>query len=695
MQSEKSRRRKSMRGSFLWIWMLALCCAVFGANPAKAAPVALAPANAPVVRDYSLSLFTADVVFKSPNVSAMGFWDIKPSTLLAGQPVLDLWYACSTTVRKDLSTMTVSVNGVPVASKRLEPQSSLHVNWQVPLPVEQLRSGTNEIAISVLHRTIDGLCRDIDNEANWFIIRPQTTVKFQTANRQYALRDYPYPFIDEYLSSKINTYVFLSDARPASIATLLELAMQWGRKSAGGPPNRMEVRLETPPAQAISNEVCVGPIGSWLPQQANSYPADTALLQLHPLAGGFWRLLVAGNSDKGLALAANALSHDAYVKTLTADQTFFSAALAEKMSYLHTRKKGLYMLSDMGVDGDVEVAGAFHQEADLYLQRPANYAIGEGSYVELHFRHSKILDQKKSAVTIYINDVPVRAAVLMAENADGGILKAPIPSDQLRQAGWRIRFAFYHDLGIIDCSKRYDDVAWSVIEKETHVYLAPGDTPGELALTDFPSRLQGADPSDPTVTMWLSEHPTPEELTLACKLAYWIGRNHQDPIRWNVVLSPAFTLREAKGAVIALGPNEELAKRGDLKAYLPFFPEGNGTYKIAPWIDLTAMNLIGKDLYQAVSVNGNPVYAFSYAQARSMQAFFDAMLAGGVSLEGQVACSDANGQLVSFKKPVEKTTQYGAVLQGLFSHTVLVYGGLLLAVLLGTVALMLYLRKRS
>ena len=44
--------------------------------------------------------------------------------------------------------------------------------------------------------------------------------------------------------------------------------------------------------------------------------------------------------------------------------------------------------------------------------------------MELHFRHAKILDRKKSAVTVYVNDIPIRSEVLTAENADGGIFKS-------------------------------------------------------------------------------------------------------------------------------------------------------------------------------------------------------------------------------------------------------------------------------
>ena len=161
-----------------------------------------------------------------------------------------------------------------------------------------------------------------------------------------------------------------------------------------------------------------------------------------------------------------------------------------------------------------------------------------------------MLDAKKSAVTVYINGKPIRSAVLRPENADGGTLKVPIPDSELDQQGWQIRFAFYHDLGIVDCSKRYDDVAWSVVENRTNIYLAPGKQKGNVSLADFPYIMNSKDNKVMNVTMWISPEPTAEELTLACKLAYWIGQRNKTKIKWQVQQALDFDPSKASGTVI-------------------------------------------------------------------------------------------------------------------------------------------------
>lgn len=198
-----------------------------------------------------------------------------------------------------------------------------------------------------------------------------------------------------------------------------------------------------------------------------SFSGDTAFLKLLPSLNGYYNLIAGGNDARGVKLAVNALCNNKFVRTLSGNETQFSLPVqAEKLSAKKTlESKGVYTLRDIGYDDDILAAGAFHQEAEIFIPKPSNYDVEEGSYIELHFRHAKILDRKKSAVTIYVNEVPIRSEVLTAENADGGILKAELPVLPANQQGWRVRFAFYYDLGIIDCSKRYDDVAWSVIEK--------------------------------------------------------------------------------------------------------------------------------------------------------------------------------------------------------------------------------------
>ena len=199
---------------------------------AEAEPLTLGPKPVVQGNEYSVSLFMDDRVLRNPNAALTGFLEIKPGMKLSVPPVLDLWYSYSPTILPDISTMTVSVNGIPAESRRLVPDGAFKSNWQVVLPLTSLREGINEITISVLHRSIEGLCKDIDNDANWFIIRPETTIKFKIDAMNYSLANFPNPFIDEYFGAR-NTVAFsLADLSNNNIVSMLQLSRLWDARQA-------------------------------------------------------------------------------------------------------------------------------------------------------------------------------------------------------------------------------------------------------------------------------------------------------------------------------------------------------------------------------------------------------------------------------------------------------------------------------
>jgi len=650
--------------------------------------------------NYTLKLFAEDAVIRNPTGSVNGYFEIYRGVTIAEPVVFDLWYSYSPTTRPDISTMTISVNGVPVASRLLEVQQAATVNWQVPLPVKQFRTGINEVSVSVVHRTIDGLCRDIDNAANWVIIRPESRVSFSAVHAPYTLSSYPRPFLDHYLASKINTVIYLPpDPDQVTLAALLNLGTSWGARGLTGVPQRLEVRIGEP-GQVPANEVVLGLTSKWLPNQ--KFPGDAPVLSLEGLAGGYSRLLITGENSTNIAKAVNALLRPQLVQTFFGQQAVLSSPLAPEsasVANIVKGKTGLYSLVDLGYETDIPVAGAFHQEAFITIPRPPNYNIGDGSYIELHFRHSTILDPKKSAVTIYINEIPVRAVALLAENAERGILKAPIPVSELNKPQWRVRFGFYHDLGIIDCSKRYDEVAWSVIEKETNVYLAPGRIERVPALEDFPNNLLVSPDGTVDLTMLLPEKPSQEEINAAFKLAYFIGYHNQSKALWQVQTISSFDAKKASGTVIALGKNDDAGQWGALKGYMSVYPEADGSFNIASWLEVMPAALNGFDIYQIGRINSEKLlYAFMYTDPVRVNNLLNLALLAGSPLTGQLTLVDAQGNHAFFQKqPSASEKSSFEWLKQLLSGSIGVGGTYLIifiAVLAATLALMFFMRNR-
>lgn len=661
---------------------------------AEAEPLTLGPKPVVQGNEYSVSLFMDDRVLRNPNAALTGFLEIKPGMKLSVPPVLDLWYSYSPTILPDISTMTVSVNGIPAESRRLVPDGAFKSNWQVVLPLTSLREGINEITISVLHRSIEGLCKDIDNDANWFIIRPETTIKFKIDAMNYSLANFPNPFIDEYFGAR-NTVAFsLADLSNNNIVSMLQLSSFMGRSAGYGAPVFWEARLKKPDENIDANVIT---IGGQIDSGA-SFSGDTAFLKLFPSFNGHYNLMVGGNDENGVKLAVNALRNNKFVRTLSGNETQFSLPVqAEKLSAKKVLdSKGSYTLRDIGYDDDILAAGAFHQEAEIFIPKPSNYDVEEGSYVELHFRHAKILDRKKSAVTIYVNDVPIRSEVLTAENADRGTLKADLSVLTANQQGWRVRFAFYHDLGIIDCSKRYDDVAWSVIEKETSIYLAVSNRSRQESLADFPGYFKADSNGDIVLTMWLSQTPNDDELTAAAQLAYWIGQNNTGNIIWKVLNGANADIDKDSGTVIITGQNSVLMEKNALNGNLPISITADGTIKTSEWVSIAAEAVNQKNIFQVGHKGNHTIYSFTYANIENMRSFMRLAFVNGTNLNGRVALIDANGQTLTFAEEVQhQDTSFSKFFRNFAGNNLGSYVAVIAVVVGGTLAMMWYSKHRK
>lgn len=677
--------RKILSGILLFVFL------VLGGLTTEAAP----PSNA-----YTLKLFNEDAILRNPNSGVSGYFELYPGSSINGPAMLDLWFSYSPTVKTELSTITISLNGTPVVSRFLEAQQSSVSNWQIMLPPELFRPGVNDVNVSVVHRSIDGLCRDIDNSSNWFIIRPETRISFNLLRAPYSLGSYPQPFVDNYLATNINTSLYVPQNPDAlTLGALFNLASQWGAYGIAGAPQRLDVLFGDPAGQPGANEVVFASIDKWFPALGGNGGQPFLSLQE---SNGFNRLVIAAQNSEGFNRAVSLLGRPKLVQSFVGQQLTLPTSLsAESPATVSSNaQKGKYTLTDLGYQDDIAVEGAFHQSAVLNVPRPPNYKVGNGSYVELHFRHSKILDPKKSAVTVYVNEIPIRSAALTPENAERGVLKVPIPESELNKSFWRVRFGFYHDLGIIDCSKRYDDVAWSVVEKGTSVVLEKGQYERYPALEDFPNNFTSLSTGAIPLTLVLNDNPTAEEVTAAFKMAYFIGQQNRSKISWQVQFASSIDLKKAEGTVIVLGKNSGAKQWDTFKKYLAVLPLENASYQTASWLEVLPETLSAFDIFQINKLdNGHLLYSVMYASPARLDKLFQLMMTKGSSLSGQVTLVDVQGLHKTFISPQAANNSGISMewLSGIWSvigGTATVYLMIFITVLAATVALMVFVRKR-
>jgi hypothetical protein len=191
----------------------------------------------------------------------------------------------------------------------------------------------------------------------------------------------------------------------------------------------------------------------------------------------------------------------------------------------------------------------------------------------------------------------------MPSNANGGELEALIPIDVLAANRWNFKFAVYHDLGSLDCSKSYDEVAWSVIEVDSAITLKPGLLKGRPYLENFPYMIPKDGVSPSQVGMYLPANPSAAYLSLAATVAAKASQSNNIPIYWNTSLGEISEKDFDSAVVIGSYTDEKrLAHYGD---NLLVRPTASGTLEFSRRVQLIPGSLKGAVILQAVETPKN------------------------------------------------------------------------------------------
>ncbi len=596
---------------------------------------------------YNLQLFQKDVVLNSPTNQESYWIELREGNKLRDKMFIDLWYSYSETIIPEISTISVIFNDIPLESRYLKKVKSMPVNWRIEIPPEIVNEGFNELRIVITQRSIEELCQDVDNTANWLIIHANSVLHLELDEKEYSLKNYPYPFLDYLSNDKVNSvFQVPSEPEPYEIEAVLRLATDWGRRESTG--NFKDIRVTTGVNDNPElHRVLVGDIKRWNDVKAESLPGGTGIISLYQATeNNPAALLVSGTDEKGLAMASESLTRSQIVEQFQDNMEFI---VNEPVPAKGRKQTGRYTLEDLGFS-DIELSGAFHNRASIMVRRPAGWDIGPKSRIKLYFRHSGMLEPDQSCVTVYINGRPVKSQVLDATNEENGILEANFPPEELDALSWLIEFAFYHDLGKVDCSKRYDEVAWSVVKKDTTIYLVPGKASKNLTMDDFPF-LGGVSKNEViNATMWLSENPTENELSLAALIAALTGQNNSAIINWQVEMGYSdYSSLESSDALIALGFTGETERWAALGDFLPVIPLENGKFTKKENIDVLHSSLKEAILCQALQSAGKKMgYAFMVPSDEQMKTlkYILANSDRAGELGGTLSLVDKQGQII-------------------------------------------------
>lgn len=559
---------------------------------------------------YDIPIFKEDQKLSLPkNVGS--YWFTVPKGFDIGDDCyVQLHFTFSNTLISTRSNITMLINDYPVETQwTYEIQKATSGWWNVKFPTSKLKvDSINEIKFQSNQRSIEGDCADIDNPSNWVVFHKDSKLHV-TVNKypDSLLSNFHLIYYDNFLKDNVLSTDFIL---PKNIddnckAALLKTSSSIGKVSADKDNIDYGVFRESDTA-AGKNKVFVGMysafanINNFFNPEDNKLSKDEGYLSIRQQSGNIYNTLVTGESKAGLNKAVDFMSDNSLLKQVAADSIKINSNLKYSPSIKPVNTSGVYKFSDFGYS-DVNLQGAFHQKLDMSFIQPKGIQSQKGSYIDLKFKHSKVLDSDRSAMTVYINGMAVNSAKLTVANAEDGTLKINIPESALNLPEIKVSIECYNYLGKIDCSKDYYDSAWTVINCDSKLCLLSKETSIQPNLQKFPFFYTNYSDKDNQVAIGMWNTSNLFNLKISSILATRIGQNTGEVFNWDLIKENGeLTDKQKAMNMIFLGTYDDVKIPENIKKQLAIAPSKNGNLDIKKEVNLIPEVLKNKVLFQVI-----------------------------------------------------------------------------------------------
>ncbi len=538
---------------------------------------------------YDIPMLTEDRSLTNAINTWFYYFKVMPGVRMAKDGMVELNFVTSPTLLTREGSLTVIFNGQPVGSRYLPSSKEKGgdggtTNWQIVLPTKYVKTGFNEIRVVSRQRTSEGPCRDVDDAGNWIRFSTSSKLKlWRTSADVYPLYSYPFPYLDPLAPYTINgPWMVSPNASATELGAMLGVASDWGRREQAKPM----------PLQVTSNGGSSGySVAFGSAAQGNGISASAN--------GGGSKLSIAGTDATALDNIRKTLGRPEMVAQMEGTQAAIVAAPTAMPDELGS-KLGRFTLKDLGTPS-MTLAGIYHQRTIFTVKRPLMTNLGKESYIRLKLRHSASLQPRRSLLSVSMNGLPIGSVRLDKENMAGGELVARLPVAELAKNSWNFEFAAYHDLELVDCSKLYDDIAWTVIDGGSEFVLETGKLPGRPYLENFPYLTSEQGKTAAPAIMKLSGKPSDMELTVAAIAAAKAGQSNRFPVSWNVKVGAD---GGSDGSGVMIGYYNQVERFSGLKDLL-IKPKGGEKFEISSRVQVLDSALVGGAVIQAIPAPGS------------------------------------------------------------------------------------------
>ncbi|MFC6647986.1 cellulose biosynthesis cyclic di-GMP-binding regulatory protein BcsB [Paenibacillus rhizoplanae] len=132
-----------------------------------------------------------------------------------------------------------------------------------------------------------------------------------------------------------------------------------------------------------------------------------------------------------------------------------------------------------------KLTGPNHQEQTYFVSLPSNRSIADDGRISLDFRYAGNLDFNRSLVTVSINNTPIGSKKLTKELANGDVLNLNVPQSLGITGNFSVTVAFDLELASALCTPNREQMPWAYISKESMMRLNTKDRT-DLLLGNYP-----------------------------------------------------------------------------------------------------------------------------------------------------------------------------------------------------------------
>ena len=543
-----------MRGGLAWLLALAIFLGAPGGR-------AVASSTAGSATEITLAdVGSGDLAFQR-GYSSADMWLPGPGPVRITGGSFELRFDHVEHLNSQVSNLVVTLNDHLLKTISLGDNNTRSAVVVVDLPADYLNSDINHFNFNVWLSRATDVCTAVDDQSLWLTISSQSRLAYQTAGPETStldLKNLPMPFVAPWLPQPSTVEMAVpNDHDPAVLSGALSMAGNLGKMSGGRPENLQVIGVDQL-ANSTDNVIAIGlakdlqPIAresqNWAYHLSSAgweaktggrpLPSGAGLVVLapSPWQPGKALLVVSGNDAAGLAKAIGVLGTPEGRATLTGNL----AVVDTFVPFTGGRPSGgVDSFASLGI-ADQRVSGIGNHSVDVRVPLSARDAAGQ-TVLHLQMLASPLLDGDRSSIQVSFNGRTLTAVRLPTGKPDQIDVSVTIPSG-IAQPGFNtvgLAFTFYLP-HMSACGPLPQEQAWATVLASSSVDLAEGTTSQSFDLSALPYPIIGG--AAPTLFV-VPDDPT--QWSMPLQLAYLVGRDAREPVRFDGVTASQFSPSQA------------------------------------------------------------------------------------------------------------------------------------------------------